>query len=231
VAVQFNLLPDVKAQYVKAQRSKSLITSVAILVSAVAIGIFVVMFLSVSVVQKKILSDADGAIERYTKELKDIPNIEEILTIQNQLDSLSGLHQNKHISSRLFSYLPQVTPAEVKISRVNLDFLSNTMVIDGTAPSQIAINTFIDTLKFTTFKVGDQDQGWAFPSVTESSFSINAGQVSYGISLTFDPKLFANNLTDGNGAIQTPILVVPQTVTTHAGDPANPLFNSQGGEQ
>lgn len=230
--IQFNLLPDAKMTRVKAQRSRSLVTSVAIVVSAIAIGLFAILFLSVNVYQKKQMGDADKDIVKYTAQLKNVPKVTEALTSQSQLVSLSNLHQQKHISSRIFAYLPQVTPSNVKISRVNLDFAANTLIIDGTADSQVAINTFIDTLKFTTYKIGDKDTGSkAFPTVTESSFSIASGSVSFGLSLTFDPNLFSNTL-NSEGQPQTPVLVVPKLTTTHASqdDPASQLFNEQGGQ-
>jgi len=229
-SVQFNLLPDVKMSHVKAQRSKNLVASAAVLASAVAIGIFAVLFLSVNVVQKKMLSDADGDIKRYTADLEAIPNIENILTVQNQLNSLKGLHQGKHITSRIFTYLPQVTPANVTISKLGLDVSTNTLTIDGTADSQVSVNTFIDTLKFTNFKIGEQGaQTKAFPSVTESTFSINPGNVSYGLTITFDPQLFANSQLDSEGKPVTPTLVVPKLTTTHAAS-GSALFKTEGGQ-
>ena len=146
---------------------------------------------------------------------------------------MSGLHQNKHITSRIFTYLPQVTPANVQISRISLDLGSGVITIDGTADSQISVNTFIDTLKFTNYKVGEQGQETkAFPTVTETSYSINPGTVNYSLSITFDPTLFANNLLDDQGRPQTPTLVVPKQTTTHATtDAASPLFKTEEGQQ
>ena len=231
--VQFNLLPELKMTHVKASRTRALVVSTAVLVSGVTIGLFLLLFLSVNVVQKKQIGDADKDIAKYTAELKAVPNIDKILTIQNQLKSLTGLHQAKHITSRIFTYLPQVTPANVKISRISLDFATSTIAIDGTADTQVSVNTFVDTLKFTEYKVGEQGAtGKAFSTVTESSFSINPGNVSYGLTVTFDPTLFANNLLDSEGRSQTPVLVVPKLTTTHAtsNDPGNSLFNNEGGQ-
>jgi len=226
--VQFNLLPDIKMTYVKAQRSKNLVVSVAFIVSAAAIALFVILFFSVNVVQKKQLSDADKDIARFTAELKAIPNVEEALTIQNQLTSLSTLHQSKHVASRIFTYLPQVTPANVTISSLTIDFSTGIINIEGTADSQVSVNTFIDTMKFTTYKLGETDSGKeAFPSVTESSFGINSGNVSYGLTVTYDTALFANDLLDADGKAQIPTLVVPKLTTTHSQDPANILFKEE----
>jgi Tfp pilus assembly protein PilN len=221
--VQFNLLPDVKMQLVAAQRKRNLVISLALLVSAVAFTIFLIMLVTVDVVQKKQLSNADKSFAKYSKQLASTPNVAQVLTVQNQLQALVGLHQQKHVASRLFTYLPQITPTDAHISQFSIDFSKNTMEISGTADSQQATNTFIDTLKFTTYKVNDKDQAVsAFPSVVETSFGVTTGGASYSLTIQFDPILFSNNLGG-----KTPALTVPKKTTTRSvmDNPAN-LFNS-----
>lgn len=205
--LQFNLLPDVKQQYLKAQRTKHTVMAASFAAAAVAIFILLVMMTTVYVVNKKKLSDADKDVTRYSNQLKAIPNIDKILTVQNQLNSLASLHQNKHITSRIYQYLPQVTPADVCMGKLTMDFNASTMTIDGSSSSQKSINTFIDTLKFTTYKLNGQDtKTKAFPSVIESQFSISSANnantascggkpaiASYQLAVQFDPSLFSNS--------------------------------------
>src|SRR5438309_11123953 len=156
-AVQFNLLPDVKLNYIKAQRSKSIVVTISLVVTGAALALFIILLFTVDVLQKKQLSDADKDIKASSQKLEAIPNLDKVLTIQNQLSALSNLHHNKHIASRIFNYLPQVTPSNVRIGSISTDFVGNTMTVDGTAGSQHDVNVFIDTLKFTTYKLGDSD--------------------------------------------------------------------------
>lgn len=223
--LEFNLLPDVKMAYVKAARTRNLVLMISALVSAVALALLIVVFLGVDVVQKKQLTDAKKSIASYTSELKAIPNVNKIVTVQNQLQSLVSLHQSKHLSSRLFTYLPALTPTKAHITSIKLDMAANTMEISGTADGHQTINTFIDTLKFTKFKVGsDSTTKPAFPSVLETTFSLDNSQASatYTINATFDQALFAN-ASDG----QAPSLIVPNLTSTRSviEDPANTLFN------
>ena len=224
--VQFNLLPDVKQQYIGAERTKKTVLTVALFVSAGAFTIFLFMAATVYIVNKKQLNDAGKDISRYTQEINDIPEIDKILTVQSQLESLLTLHQQKHISSRLFTYLPQLTPANVHMGRVNVDFSSNTMEISGTADSQKTINTFIDTLKFTTYKVNGQSTGQrAFPSVLESSFGLDEDGASYTLTIQFDPVLFSNS--------QKVELEIPEGLETTRSVLENPntLFDGQVGAE
>jgi len=227
-AIQFNLLPDIKLQADKARHIKDLFYSVAIVVSVISLAIFLVMLVSVDVVQKKQFNDAGKNLDQTNSQLKKIANLSQVVTVQNQLQTLVGLHQDKHILSRMFTYLPQLTPSSVNIGKLDIDTSTNTIEITGSADSQKTVNTFIDTLKQTTFKVGSADSDHAaFNSVVESGFSINPNNVSYTLNMQFDSKLFANNLLDSQGKAQTPVLTVSKLSSTQ--DPANLFQNSGSG--
>jgi Tfp pilus assembly protein PilN len=225
--VQFNLLPDLKLEYNKTQRLRKTVNSAAILICLISLGLFILLLLSVAVVQKKQMSDAGKELDSVSKKLNSIPELNTIVTVQNQLQALSGLHQSKHITSRVFVFLPQLTPSGVSINKLNLDLGQQTLVIGGQADSQKTVNAFVDTLKATTFKVNDQDTtAKAFPSVLESGFTINQTNVNYTINMTFDPKLFANNLTDSQGRPAAPKLIIPQFSSGGSGAAnANSIFS------
>ena len=156
--VEFNLLPDTKMDVVKAGRTRSTIISIAFLVSGASLAIFLLLLFTVYIVQNKQLNDANKDIQTANEKLKSISSIEKILTVQNQLNTLPSLQQKKHVSSRLFSYLPQVTPTNVSITHLTVDSSTNQLKISGDANSQHAVNTFADTLKFTTFKINSDDE-------------------------------------------------------------------------
>lgn len=227
---QFNLLPDTKLAAVKSSQSRNLLVSIALVVSAASAAVFLILLGITSIVQKKQLSNADKTIATATAKLQSMSGLDKIITVQNQLGTLVDLHKNKHISSRIFSYLPEVTPTQVSLGHLSMDFKSNVMQIDGTALDQKSVNVFIDTLKFTTYIVnsGDSPKS-AFPSVVESSFSIGTKNVSYSLNVTFDPTLFSNNILDSQGHPKAPSLQVPKLTTTRSitDDPANNLFNGQ----
>lgn len=212
--IQFNLLPDVKQEYMKAKRQKHSVIIISLLVAAVSLFIFVMLFLTVNVFQKKHISDLDTDIASSTKTLKDIKDLDKILTIQNQLKSLPDLHDAKPVTSRLFGYLTQITPAQVSLGNVNLNYESKTMIISGTADSLSTINKFVDTIKFTTYTeaVGAETASAGatkpFSSVVLSSFSKGEEGSTYQISLAFEPTIFDSK--------KTITLVVPKTITTRS---------------
>src|SRR4051812_46628586 len=108
--IQFNLLPNVKLEYVKTQHTKRLLTMLSLVAGMAGIAILLVAIVSVNVVQKKSLSDLDSDIAKYSTQLKSVKDLDKILTVQNQLSTLTSLHDDKPVASRLFSYISQVTP-------------------------------------------------------------------------------------------------------------------------
>jgi len=237
--IQLNLLPDVKMEYIKAQRQRRMFITISLLVSAAAIAVLVLMLL-VDVAQKKHLSDLSKDIKNESSTLQKEPDIGKILTVQNQLSSLTGLHAQKPAATRLFDYLNQITPAKVSISSFNIDFTAQTATVTGAADNLASVNTYIDTLKFTNYTSDNVAQPTkAFSNVVLSSFGLNSapsGQAqstppaSYTITFAYDKTIF--DIT------QTVKLAVPtETTTRSAVTQANDLFqapppsNSKGGNQ
>jgi hypothetical protein len=213
--IQFNLLPDVKKQYIKTKRTKRLIFTSSFLAASVALGIFVILFSFVQLAQRKSINDLTDDIEAKTSELQSVNDLNKILTIQHQLETLPLLHEEKPESSRIFGYLTQVTPAEIKIGSVLVDFETNQMTIEGTAPSLATINRYSDTLKFSTFNIAGNSELGIDPVVGSKPFtnvvtelSRNEEQSSYKITMFFDENLFDNT--------QKITLVVPEATTTRS---------------
>ena len=205
--IQFNLLPDVKIEYVKAQRTKRLVVGSAVIATASSFVICFLLFVVVQGIQKKSIGDLNDDIKTYTAELKETPDLNKVLTIQNQLGSLNDLHDKKVVTSRVFNFMQQTTPADVTISEHSLDFAASTMTVTGDAPSLDKVNTFVDSLKFATIADTDADTK-PFSDVVLSQFARSEKSSSYTISLTFDPLLFGND--------QAVNLIVPKTITTRS---------------
>lgn len=225
-AVQFNLLPDSKLDFNRTQHTKRLVYTIAVAASAASLALMLVMFGLVNGVQKKLMNDAAARVEKANSQLQKL-DVNKIITIQNQLKTLPGLHQKKHITSRLFIYLPKITPPNVGINKLDLDLNKNTMTISGVAANQKDINTLVDTLKFTTYKIGGGGATKAFQNVVESGFSLNAAGAGFTIDMQIDPKLFANDLKDDKGKLVTPVISVDtSSFNAPLKDPASTLFNS-----
>lgn len=210
--IQLNLLPDVKLQYIKAQRSRTMVLSTAVIITIGSIALLVLLLI-VGGLQKKHINDLNSDIKTNTAKLQSQKDIGKILTVQNQLNSLTDLHSKKPAAANVFSYLNQVTPVQASITNFVIDFNAQTISITGTADSLSSVNKYIDTLKFTKYTTKDNDSEQpAFKDVVLSSFSLTTGSkdpkqaATYTITLSYDPSIF--DIT------QEVSLIVPTLTTT-----------------
>lgn len=222
---QLNLLPDVKLQYIKARRQKRLVIGSSIIVSAVFFVIFAGLLFYVRFSQKNYMSDLTKDITAATSQLKQKQDLDKILTVQNQLNSLPALHDQKAISSRLFDYLGQLTPNAATISDVELDMALSTLNIKGNADSLGTVNKFADTLKFTDYESsGDSPaSGKAFSNVVLASFQVAEGEkkgqsIRYELTFSFDPALFSNikGIAEGQSQNEAVKLKIPNIISTRS---------------
>ena len=209
--IQFNLLPDVKLVYIRTQRLKHNLITVSVLVAISSLVIAILLYLGVGVVQKRHLDSLSTELTKTAAKLRATPNIDKIITVQNQLTSLPKLHADKPAASRVFGFLSQVTPAAVAITSADVDFAAGTVKLTGTAKDLVTVNTYVDTLKFTTYTKADDKtaQPKAFSKVLLTGFSSGDKTATYEISMSYDVEIFKN---------QNPIttLNVPTQITTRS---------------
>lgn len=220
---QLNLLPDVKLQFIQTQRKKRMVIAIGTIASAVSLGLMIILFLFVNVAQKQHLKALDNDINAAVDTLKQNPDLDKILTVQNQLASLPALHNDKLISSRTFEYLEKVTPNKATISDVVLDFDANTLNIKGNSDSLQTINKFADTLKFTTFKVGGDNpiEDKAFSNVVLKAFNVEdptvagGGGIEYELEMNFNMEIYTNSSPNNEG--ESPVdFIVPNIISTRS---------------
>jgi hypothetical protein len=218
--IQFNLLPDVKLEFIKAQRMRRLVLGVSILVSAVSV-VILVLLLSVDGLQKKHLSDLNNAIASETSTLQRKPNINTILTVQNQLESLTQLHNGKPAADRLFNYLNELTPAPVAITNFTVNFDANTITITGTADT-------LSSVKLTTYSTASSSSNKpAFSNVVLSAFGYDTNPTdpseaaTFTITFSYDKSIFdiTKNIS----------LSVPTTTTRAQLQDPSDLFKATSG--
>jgi hypothetical protein len=228
--IQFNLLPDVKLEYIKANRLKRAVTVISVIVAGAALTVFVLLYLSVDVVQKHHLNDLNNQITSLTNKLKNQPDLDQILTVQNAINVLPSLYTQNPVVTRLPGYLSELTPSSATIGDINIDFSSaNTISITGSADSLLTINQFVDTLKLCSFQTSASSTPQnAFSDVLLTSYSLgttvnstigtNSGP-SYSITATFNPAIFSASYSNVT-------LNVPNINTSHTSSSQSALFQS-----
>lgn len=214
--IQLNLLPDVKQHFIKARRLQRLVISITFIVSASAVGLFVLLFLTVNIWQRARIRGLNSDVSRLSNQLKSTPDLDRILTVQQQLRSLPQLHDEKPAAKRLFGYISQFTPQEVKISKFKIDFTNNSFDITGSADKLESVNKFADTLKFTKYKLtADAAEKPAFTNVVLKTFSRDDKTANYEITVSFATDIFDSRAP----SVQ---LVVPQNFITTRSETERP---------
>ncbi len=191
--IQFNLLPDIKQEFIKTQRIKRLVVGISLLICAIVLFILLVLIFSVFVIQKSNINNLNNKIQSDSVNLKDKPNLSTILTVQSQLNSLSTLDSQSPEASRVFNYLYQIVPTQATISDFRIDFGQHVITITGNAPSLDVVNTFVDNLKYTSYTVsGVSGTQNSFSSVLLASFGRGPTSATYSINMDFNPVIFNN---------------------------------------
>lgn len=203
--IEINLIPDVKREFIHAQKMRNVAITVAVLVGAAAAAIVVILGLLLGA-QALHESLARGQVKDQFKQLQSIDNIDNVLTIQNQLSKISSINDKKTIDSRLFDVLGAISPAapnDIKISNVQLNPTDKIMTIEGLAPNGFAATeTFRKTILNTKLESTLDGQVTTVPL----SEAVTLGETSYGeetdgskvlrftLSFTYPDGLFDNSL-------------------------------------
>lgn len=83
--IQINLLPSIKAEYVKAQRTKRTVITISIIAVAVSLGVVGLLASVAYGTQQLQLNNLKNDIAKSEQNIKDVKDLDKILTIQNQL--------------------------------------------------------------------------------------------------------------------------------------------------
>lgn len=235
--IGLNLLPDVKKEFIKAQRTRNTVISVAIIAMLISGGVTTALALFVYVGQNAAMGLQNASIADNQKKLEAKPEISKYLTIQNQLDALATLHDKDHkaIYSRLFDYVIKLNPAapySVSLGSAKIAKDGTTLSLQGSTKDFKSLDVFKNTLEKAklTYKLDSQTQdAQLFSTVTLKSAALSdtSGKtiVAFEFDLVYAVEAFRPDITE----VQ---LVVPKQTISNAEDNApTELFSTQGGTQ
>lgn len=232
--IQLNLLPDIKKEFINAQKTRAVVMSSSILVTIVAVGLAVLMFVYVTFLQQLQITLATNDIKDKEKQLNSVQDLSKYLTIQNQLAALPELHAGKGVYSRLLAFLPVLNPSapnNVALTKLQLVALDKQVNFTGTTASFESLNVFVDTLRNAEVTYKDssaqQQKSKMFESVMVQNSNIDKLNGKSSVSFTViaqyvEPAFDAHN-TDVTASV--PNIKTSQSVTE------NPkLFSSEGNQ-
>jgi Tfp pilus assembly protein PilN len=229
--IEINLVPDVKQELIKAQRTRSTVIAGAVLVgiaSAAAVAILAIYVFGVQTLRSSL---ADSSISTGIKKLKAVKDLSKTLTIQNQLTKISDLNASKNINSRIFDVLLAVIPPapdDIKVSTLRIDSETGTISIEGQAPNSYpAVEVFKKTLEGAKLRYKDssnksQEVDLASDiSISDTSYgsdSSGAKVLRFSMSFVYAPELFAPASKDTtiaiivNGNVTDSYIGIPKSI-------------------
>jgi len=233
--IEINLIPDVKQELIKAQRIRTTVITLSILISLISVAVVVLLVIYVFTVQSVRSGMADADINNGSSQLLKVTDLSKTLTIQNQLTKISILNDNKKIDSRIFDVLNAIIPPDpnsVQISNLNIDSTTGLVTIDGQAQnSYTALEIFKKTIDGAKLRYTDsQNNKQEIPLVS----SIETSNTSYGedssgakvlrftVSFIYTPELFSplsKNTTIAitvNGNVTDSYIGIPKSIFTNS---------------
>lgn len=235
--IEINLLPDVKLEFIKAQRIRSKVILSSLIIGVTSVAIVVSLVIYVFGVQSLRGIAADKAIDQKSAKLSTIDDLPKILTIQNQLAKMSELNSDKKMDSRVFDLIKVIIPPapnNVQISDMVVNPENTTITINGQAKNSYeALEVFKKIIEGAMVKYTDSNK--ENKEVVLAS-SINTGNSSYGedssgqkvlrftLSFVYAPELFSQETKNtvvhivNGGNVTDSYLSIPKIFTDRAKD-------------
>lgn len=151
---EISLVPEVKAEAIKALRIRNLVLFICIVVSSVALGVVVVLF-GIKSGQDIAMSNQDRRLEKMSAKLQEYTGLDDLTTIQSQLEMLNMIANEKTMLSRVFGALGVMMPKggdDVSLSDLRVNLETNLITLEGQADARVA--PLIDYRVLEAFKKG-----------------------------------------------------------------------------
>ena len=206
--IQINLVPDVKQEMLRAQRMRNVTISLSIVVGVIALAVVAVLLIVIGT-QAAVQSIGESNVNDQYKKLSSVADINDMLTLQNQLGKISSINDKKTMDSRLLDLLVAINPQapnDMKLSKVTVDPTASTLTIEGSAQGGYpATEVFRKTILNTTIE-GKETNSTTTVNVALTS-DVTLQNTSYGqdasgnkvvrftVVFTYPQGLFDNTLS------------------------------------
>lgn len=120
---EINLVPDIKAEMLKALRMRNIILFVCIVVSIAGASVAAIFALIMGG-QQLALDSKSKTLDTMSSKLSSYSDLGEFLTIKNQIDGIDSLTSNKKVLSRTFGILAALIPTgddSITISKLDVN--------------------------------------------------------------------------------------------------------------
>lgn len=219
--ISLNLLPDSKLEHLQGVRKQRKVS--ALCFGAIAAGAALpIILVAVWGGQKALLGIVQGNIDEKIDQLQSVEDLEQILTVQNQLRALPGLYDQRLFYTTLLGVLPTLLPADAHLSSVGMNE-SNQLELAGLAANAATVNDFISILTTASLRDSDGQTRPAFTSISLGEIQPGEAGATFSVTVTVDPALLQT--------IQEPDLMLGDRVLKAGQDSPVDDTTSEGTDQ
>ena len=160
---EINLVPDVKSDMIKAQKTRNLVFFICIVVviaSVSSVGIFG----SIKGAQDLTMTSQDSHLSNLSQKITGYDELAEFLTLQNQINGISKIEDEQKVLSRAILFLNALIPSgpdTIEISELSIDLEETTLSFDAQANAvkepdidYRVLESFIKRTNLMTFDYG-----------------------------------------------------------------------------
>lgn len=154
MAREINLVPDIKYEMIKTIKMRNYIFFGCLIIAAASIGL-TVLFGLIMGGQQIAVSGKNDNIEALSKKLNSYGDLNDFLTIKNQLDDVSTTTSNKKVLSRTFNILSALIPTgadTITISELNVNLSGAQPTLSFDAQANAGSEPYIDYNVLDSFK-------------------------------------------------------------------------------
>ena len=151
---EINLVPDIKEEMIKTLKLRNLIFFLCIVVAIASVGITAIAG-AIMGGQQLALTSKQTTIDNLSNKLNSYSDLDDFLTIKDQLDDISTLTSNKQVLSRTFNFLSALIPTgadSITISELNVNLANDTPSFTFDAQANAGTEPYIDYNVLDSFK-------------------------------------------------------------------------------
>ena len=154
MAREINLVPDIKGEMIRALKLRNLIFFICIIVAGASVAV-VLVFAIIAGGQQAAVNGKKNTLNTLSSKIQSYGELNDFLTIRDQLDDLSAIAGNKRLLSRTFSILSALMPRNsdtITISELNVNLAEDSPTISFDAQANAGEEPFIDYAVLESFK-------------------------------------------------------------------------------
>ena len=154
MAREINLVPDIKGEMIKTLKLRNLIYFICIVVGAASLGATAIVALIMGG-QQAALDGKKSTLDSLSLKFNSYSDLDEFLTIKDQVGNISTLTNNKKVLSRTFNILSALIPTgadTITVSELNVNLSGDQPTFSFDAQANAGREPFIDYNVLDSFK-------------------------------------------------------------------------------